>query len=290
MTEKQKVWMPPGAKVGLAVMLHILLVIYGKAGVGKSRGVYQLTHDAEWNQTLYEKEDLYGPEDTYVWMAEDATSTYHHPQPIIERVDTVDSLYKSVCGLIQAGKDGAKLPKIGVVDSLSGILDYQMASYNAHPMLNQKGERDKRAEFGNLGEEVTNLMLLLRDHCPIDVVVNVTTHEPGYNMPPELAIPGKVVPKNLTRLSTSALYMKSEPGKAKPEEIAAMGDTVYQPHRTVGKDEFGKFDGNILNRIYLTQDAGEVFAKGHHNLALREKAILPDVLRKIKGITPKEND
>jgi hypothetical protein len=63
------------------------------------------------------------------------------------------------------------------------------------------------------------------------------------------------------------------------------------PHREVAFNEAGapiieNGAGIVINRYFYTRDAGEVMAKGHPNLAVRERAVLPEILRRIRGVAP----
>lgn len=123
-------------------------------------------------------------------------------------------------------------------------------------------------------------LVRLRDGVPCDVVALVTTFESAFSPIPELALPGKVIPKNLTRLTNVTLYMKAERVTFDPN---APPNVVEAAHRTIGRDEQGRLTGEVVNRFFYTMNTGEIQAKGHHNLALRERAVLPDVLRKLHG-------
>lgn len=282
-------WVPPGTVAAYKGIKSCNVIVYGKSGVGKSHLVYHLIHDAELFPGLPRGVAYGDPREIVVWMAEDSTTTYDDPLPNIRRVKSIDELIMSLEETRDAALAGMKMPRIGVVDSISGICDYQMKAYKAEqPFRGKSGARDKLAEYGDLGEQMIEALLIGRDEIPFDMVWMCTTWEPGGNMPPQLAVPGKVIPTNLTRLSTSAFYMKAFADEVDKEKLANNMGAFMRPHRTIGMNAMGKPDGNVINRYFLTQDAGEVFAKGHHNLALQERAILPLALRKMHGINPAE--
>ena len=116
----------------------------------------------------------------------------------------------------------------------------------------------------------------------------VTSHEGREFAAPEIAVEGKLAPRNLTRLSSVTLYMKAEAKQFKGDDwpddkIEALGAA----HRTIGRRADGSPDGNVVSRVFITQDTGEIMAKGHHSLTLYEPANLPVILRKIHGRDPK---
>lgn len=266
-------WLPPGTQQAVASSKKALINILGRSGVGKSHLVYQLARDRD-----------YGPESVLVLMSEDSTATYDAPVNI-KRVTALGDVEQTVVALIDAGKRGRVLPRIVVWDSLSGTMDYQQRFYAENPMLSKAGQRDKLAEYGDLGQRFTELMIFLRDQIPTDIVVLTTTTEGPLNTLPEICVPGKITPRHLTRLSTCTLYMRSEEKKYDPVQ----GVPPESPHRTIGYDETGAPLGVLVNRYFITQDTGEVMAKGHRTLGLRERAILPDVLRKIHGSNMQDN-
>jgi hypothetical protein len=246
----------------------------GGSGVGKSHTARQLALDSR-----------FGPNELAVIMAEDATATYGSVLPgrNIFPVKTVATAQAVLDQFIKAAKSGKRVPKVLMVDSLSGVVDYQMQEYNRNPMTSEKtGNRDKYAEFGDLGEQIRDFALACRDDAPMDVIWLITTMRPG-GQAPEYCVAGKVIPANLTRWTSFTLYMEAKEERVSPEEILKLGPKAEAPHRTIARDDKGAPTGVIINRYFLTMNNGEVQAKGHRNLGVIEKAYLPDVLCKIKG-------
>ena len=276
------IWYPENAVViGTDTHEDILMNILGVSGVGKSHLVNQLVRDPD-----------YGPDEVFIIMAENAKTTYAAPGLRIEMVRSIWDARKIVESLARASDQGKRLPKAVVLDSLSGMLDYQRQGYEDKPLMTEAGGRDRRAEYGEMGNGTIDLYINARDRVKTDVLFLVTTHEGTFNAAPEIAVEGRMVPKNMTRLSNITLYMKAELiqlsavfGEDWKNEIAAKiaNRSAFAPHRSLGLDEKGESDGTMINRFFITQDTGEVMAKGHHALNLREKAILPDILRKIHG-------
>jgi hypothetical protein len=115
----------------------------------------------------------------------------------------------------------------------------------------------------------------------------MTSYEREGGGAPELAVPGKMIPKNFTRLTSTCLHMRAIMGTFDPMK----GIPAPAPHREVAFNEAGapiieNGAGIVINRYFYTRDAGEVMAKGHPNLAVRERAVLPEILRRIHGVAP----
>lgn len=271
---QQGVWRPNREQFAGPSRQKAFIVIAGTSGCGKSHTARQLALDKR-----------FGSQEVVVAMAEDATATYGDAIPLtnIHRCSTIASAHALLEEYIRASRSGHRMPKVFVVDSVSGLVDYQMQSYKRQPMISEKtGNRDKFAEFGDLGEQIRDFAMLCRDEAPMDVVWLVTTYE-IFGQPPEYAVAGKVIPANLTRWTTSTLYMRAKEDKIDPEVIKAKGTEAEAPHRTIGRDEKGEPTGQIINRFFVCMNTGEIQAKGHRNLGLIERAYLPDVLSKIKG-------
>jgi len=275
------IWYPENSQViGTDTQEYLLMNIIGVSGVGKSHLVNQCVK-------------AFGVEEVYVMMAENAKTTYAAPGLHIDEIRGIWDARQRVEALAKASDLGKRLPKLVFLDSLSGMLDYQRQGYETNPLLTENGGRDKRAEFGEMGNGTIDLYINARDRIKAVVIFLVTTHEGTFNAAPEIAVEGRMVPKNMTRLSNITLYMKAEEIQLStlfgaedwPAEMKRRLEdkTAFAPHRTIGFDDSGKPDGSMINRFFITQDTGQVMAKGHHKLNLREKADLPAVLRKIYG-------
>jgi hypothetical protein len=261
---------PNAARVVTSQLKKIVLGVIGRSGVGKSHLVYQLARDAD-----------YGPDEVLVVMSEDATSTYDSPVHVVH-VESIAHILATVDELARLAAQGKRIPKVLVWDSPSGTGDDEMEAFEVNPNLTKKGERDKLSEYGDFGKAMTAVMRRFHKRCPCDVIVLMTSHEGDVGRAPELAVPGKMTPKNFTRLTSSCLHMCAIKGTFDP----AQGIPPPAPHRTIAFDERGKPIlenglGIIIQRYMYTQDAGEVMAKGHHALAVRERAVLPEILKKI---------
>ena len=256
--------------------------IIGTSGVGKSFLVSQALEDAD-----------YGPDEVAVVMHEDGTESYGPLMKLanLYPVTTPDTAEVVLDRLIEGAKRGYRLPKLLFYDSLTGMTDYFQADKEDNPNQvwnpeKKEWARDKRSEYGDMGRWAQKIYLKLRDQIPMDVIVLITSFEGPLSPIPEIACEGKVIPKNITRWSSATLYMKAVPGKATPEEVAADLASGPKGHRSYGRAADGSLDGTFISRYFTTQNTGEIMAKGHRNLYLTEPAVLPDVLRKIRGGTP----
>lgn len=261
----EEIWVPPGTSQAGTGEQKVFIVVAGHSGVGKSHTVRQLV-------------EAYGKDEVVSFMAEDATATYGLPLPHIIRCKAIASAHAKMSEFVRGAAMKKRVPRIAVVDSLSGIVDYQQQEYNKTTPFRSStsGERDKRAEFGDLGDQVRDFALLCRDEAPMDVVWYVTT----AGNPPEYAVAGKIIPSNLTRWTSCTFYMKSVMREYERAEVERQGAEAQAPHRTIG------FDGDkalVVNRVLVCMNTGEVLAKGHRNLGLIEKANLPEIIKKIKG-------
>lgn len=261
-----------------------LIIVYGRAGSGKSHGGNQLLRDAD-----------FGPKEVLFAMVENALATYNPPDPgatnVVQCMNVRD-IYDLAIDLGKAAKAGKRIPKVVFVDSINGATDKEMERYDTQQtgaltgesLLTPKGDRDTWSEFGDMGKSVIRTLIRLREVVPAFVVVNVTTFQPKGEAP-EIAVDGKMIPKHLTRESNVALHIVAQnvvfdPSKG-PNGLEKM------PHVVLGRGvSTGAFDGTGVARFYRTQDDGEVFCKGHSTLNLVERAYLPDVLRKISGMKP----
>lgn len=270
-----EIYYPAGTQViGVNRFGKALIGIAGESGSGKSHLGRQLLQDPD-----------YGPDEVCFLMAEDSTATYGTDNIHVRPATTFAQAMEVANDLARATAAGRRLPKVVFVDSLSGMADYQRQSYKDKPIMgwsDKKNEyvEDKRAEFGDMGYSGMDLVIRLRDSVAADVVVTMTTSE-MFSAAPELAIEGKLLPKNITRLTSVCLYLKPliadfDPATTKP---------TPRPHRQIvhGMDTNGREFHKVINRYFFTQNAGEVKAKGHFALDYQEPAYLPDILRKIHG-------
>lgn len=283
-TPTPELFLPSGMLPGGPGTVKALINIVGTSGVGKSHLGRQLILDPD-----------YGPDEVLFLMHEDATATYGPEAKHVRKVTTFDSALQVMEELAIASKQGRRLPKVLFYDSLTGATDYFQSDKEENPNLVAErvdgkltGEmvRDKRSEYGDMGRAAQRCYLLLRDRINMDVVVLITSYEDRTSPIPEIACEGRVIPKNITRWSSCTLYMKAVEGKDDPAAVAEFIRTEgLTPNRTYGRGPTGELDGTFISRFFVTQNTGEITAKGHRNLNIKERAILPDVLRKIHGVT-----
>lgn len=275
-SEPEAVWFPPNAATLVPGDETVLMIVTGESGVGKSHLALQLLRDPD-----------YGPDRVGIIMSEKSLASYDTPGARYNKISDLASADDVIAAYKRAFTLGKKLPAVLFYDSLSASCDAQMLKYAADsPFTGASGKRDKLAEYGDLAQEALEKLSNLRNELPCDIVVIVRTRERGGRLAPELALPGKVIPDNLTGWSDVTFYMKAEYKKFSDEErttVEAKLASFRLPHRTFGTDETGKWDSTMIQRFFYTQNTGEVLAKGHHNLMMKERAILPDVLRAIHG-------
>lgn len=266
-------WFPPGTQTLVPGDETVLLIVTGESGVGKSHLGQQLLRDPD-----------YGPERVGFIMSEKSLASYDTAGARYSKINDLSSASAIIDAYKRAFTLGKQLPAALFFDSLTSSCELQMKHYNEEtPFLGASGKRDKLAEYGDIANEALARLSDLRNELPCDIVVIVRTRERGGRVAPELALPGKVIPDNLTGWSDVTLYMKSETKVFTPEEweqVKPQMAKYQEPHRTFGETDKGPC---MIQRFFYTQNTGEVLAKGHHNLRLREKAILPDLLRAIHG-------
>lgn len=267
------IYYPAGTQIiGVNRFGKVLIGIAGESGAGKSHLGNQLLRDPD-----------YGPDEVLFLMAEDSTATYDMDKINVRPVKTFGAAMEVANDLARATAAGKRLPKVIFTDSLSGMADYQRQSYKEKPIMawsDKKNEyvEDKRAQFGDMGYSGMDLVVRLRDDVAADVIVLMTTDESYGTV--EMAIEGKLLPKNITRLTSVMLYLKPMINDVDPSV-----PVTPRPHRQIvsGTDPAGRPFNRVINRYFFTQNAGEVKAKGHHALDYQEPAYLPDILRKIHG-------
>jgi hypothetical protein len=292
-----EIYIPKSATPGIRKRSKTAMNLIGRSGCGKSHcAVNQFVTDPG-----------YGPSEVLIAMAEDSTASYGDDATIaklaIEEVNSFDDVSKLVNDLAKAARAGRRLPKLFVLDDLSILSQKIRRFYDENPLTGSDGvTRDTRSEFRLKGYNLIDALMDIRSVLPIDSVCLIRAHEGPFNAAPEIALEGNIAPKNLTGMSSVTLYMKAESPKL---ELPAFLDAykkgiLFQPHRTVNatKEQIEAaaaevarggqppLDLTIINRFFVTMNTGEIEAKGHHALRLKEKAYLPDVFRKIHGEKP----
>lgn len=266
-------WPRQGVEVlGTTVLRKAHIVIMGPSGVGKSFLLRQL---AIWLQERGRLEDL------LVGMAEDSTATYAEGTHII-RVKSIQAMRGIIQGACDASARGMIVPSVVAEDSISGIGDFEWQGVRQNPPVNKAGVPDMLEAYNRLGYDGIDLLKSNRDLAPCTVVAMVTTTPPEKGFP-EICFPGKLVPSNFTRLSTATFFMKAERDSRDPETIKGIlaGGAKPGPHQSVGIGEDGQPDGMLISRYFYSMSAGEVEAKSHFSLRMKEPAYLPNVLIKM---------
>ena len=285
----QSPYFPPQTKiVGATGGAKVLLHVTGRSGAGKTHLGHQLLHDP----------DL-GPDRILFLMAEDGSATYGEGAHVVQ-VETFFEAQARIKELIHAARSGKVLPPVLFIDSITGLADGQQQMRRREPLTEWSDKRNayvenKQAQFGELGTSFIDTVIDARNKLPMDVMMMSTTWTPkatpkNPNPLPEYAVEGNMIPKHITRLSTCTLFLQPEANEYAWPLVKQLLDsgTLRQPHRFI--DELPDPDKAtdetkvmIVSRFFYTQDTGEVLTKGHRNLKMKERAHLPDVLRKIKG-------
>jgi hypothetical protein len=272
-------FLPASKRVGKDIDPNALIVEYGDSGAGKSHTGSQLLAAPD-----------FGPDEVQFIASEDVTSIYGEGARVVQ-VDRFDTAVEQVRLMLAAKQKGARMPKVTFIDSISGLAHGTQAYYREHPItvFNEKTNeyvRNKFAEFGEVGTGMLDLMLLLAQLPGIKVALCTTFTDPvKAGAVPELAVEGKMIPKFLTQLSTCALFLKEETNVVARQDVeaAAASGTLLAPHRIVPTYKPTDPVVKIIERYFYSQGGGEVKAKGHRNLAVRERADLPAIIRKIMG-------
>jgi len=281
--KEQELWLPSTATRGSEVLDKQLVVVLGPSGSGKSHLLRQLALD----KGMVEAGIL-------AIMSEDSTSTVGAdalPNIWIERRQTPQDVMKLIEDLVRARASGKRLPGVVFWDSISGAADYGRRYYEKNPILSRdeksgQTSRNTFREFGERGYGVIDVLIEGRDNIPgIDFVATATTFEGSFSPIPELSVDGKLIPKNLTRLSSACLYLRSEKLTFDPEtdkeSVEIAGDPP--PHMRFERNAKGALTGVCIKRMFTVENTGEVSAKPHRNLAMREPQDLPNVLRRLHG-------
>ncbi len=274
---EKRFWLPPGTRKVEWTGRAGLLIIEGPSGVGKTWLMNQLAQDPE----IVEEGILYMPSESLGQSLTKETVD----KLLVKEVEGVETVKAVAREMKAAALDGAKVPGYGIWDSVTGSMLKTAAYYRDHPVMTvdkktKEESHDRWAEFAKIGWPTIDALTALRDVPGMLAIAFVTSHEGSkWATLPEVAAPGDIVPKHLTQTSSLCLYMRAEkvsydPGATKVAD---------KPHRTIGYDEKGNPTGEVVDRYFTTINTGEVSAKGHSALALKERAILPDVIRKIRG-------
>lgn len=267
----RKVWVPARTQViGVNRQRKLMIGIIGASGSGKSHLGRQLLLDP-----------AYGPEEVLFLMAEESTATYGMDGIKVRALAGFADASAVIDELVEAARSEERLPKIIFVDSFSSLSARDHLGFEDSPVLSKQGNRDPLAEYGALGKAGLKWLMKARNECPIDIVVTVRSFEGIFAPQPELAVQGKVLPKEFVGNTDVCLHLKSEGSSFDVEQYPNPPEAT---HRRYGRDQGGKLDGTLVNRYFYTQTSGEVQAKGHHALANKEPADLPRVIAKIRGI------
>lgn len=280
-------WFPAGAKPVVASDLHkLIMVVYGASGAGKSHLGHQLINDP-----------AFGPNEVLFAASEEAASIYGSGAMVLPAPD-LKSQQAVADSLVAAAAGGKRLPKVLFVDSISSSAMATIRYHKQNPTESwndklQKMTINRYEPFGEVGSQTIELFHTYVG-LPMIVIALCTTYEnPKKGGQVELAVEGEMIPKFLTPLSTCALYLKQEAKefpKEKIDEFERQG-VLNAPHRMIARGVVAADENAVavINRFFYSQSVGEVLAKGHRNLAVREAAYLPDVLRKILGAAPAQS-
>ena len=123
------IWRPQGAQAGEA-LLKIFLCIAGPSGVGKSHLIAQLCEDED-----------YGPDEVLVLMAVNSVASYGQTPPkAIVNVERFDDMTARSREIAKAHSEGARLPRVVVVDNLTSLGDAQMRYYRLSEPFKTEGK------------------------------------------------------------------------------------------------------------------------------------------------------
>lgn len=262
-----------------------LIVISGDSGVGKTHLLRQCLLDAEWGP---ERVMIHYAENPMMTLGEDSGAKH------FRRHKNVESFVSEIERLVELRRSGQPFPwTLMFLDSLTGLADYQFMEYEDNPdrfkSWNEKRQENVKNEFAkylDFGLKVCRACIRARDELDVDFVITATT----YGRPPVYTVPGNIVPQNLNRWSSSCIYMESQAGTVDDDTAVRVrsGEIKVGPHRNLSYDTDQK-KWIVITRTVTTMNTGEVLAKGHRNLSIREPAYLPSLLRKIHGTPePKE--
>lgn len=279
MSEQTPYFPASARKVGDGAPPDALLAIYGPGGSGKSHLLKQML-----------AAEGYGPDECFFIVSEDVTSIYG-PGARYAVVDDYKGAVEIAKDLLTQARAGRRLPKLIGVDSASGLALGTQAYYREHPVMvyNEKTREyvpNKFEGFAQVGNGFLDLMLLLQKIPGTKVVLCTTFENPTKpGAPPEFAVEGNMIPKFFVQMTTAALYLRKvafEVGREEAEKANEAG-TLLQPHRIVVPWKPEQATVQIIDRFLHSEGGGEVICKGHHALGVKEKANLPEIVRKIVG-------
>lgn len=249
----------------------VSLAVLGDAGVGKSHLLRQLveTHPEYRGRVI-----AYMTENSVATYGEDYVSRgWIHVCPVYGGLlDAKEQLEE----LRKAGEENKKLPLLGFFDSISGGADGQQKYFRQfEPHKTEAGKRHIQAEYGDLGRSIMEIMATCRDELAMDMVLLCTTKRRSK----DVCVEGNLTPDHFTRLTNVCLRLEAEMTRYSPGDVRV----EPAPYRTIGLNEKGEPMGIYVDRFFTCMNTGEIEAKGHRALGLREKAILGNVLAKIHG-------
>lgn len=296
-TRAPMIWVPAKLKQHKP-LVSACIGILAPTGTGKSTLAGQLVTDPEYRGRVIDYYTENPTSSIEVFGPGLVASGAIYPVPVFSAEECLQELR----ALEKARLDGAPMPLAVFFDSVSGAGDRHMLDAWENPQqkryLDKDGNKNTFAVYGNLGMIIKQIQILCRDHLGIDAIILGTTTPRKSGVPPQLCVDGNMVPENFTRLTNYTFYMEPRTKRYPGYKTRAEAEAAVQaaPHRSagfvngdpkLGEDE-KSWTAVVTDRYFTTMATGEVPAKASSMLELEEKAILVDVLRKIKGTYRKE--
>lgn len=288
---KPKVWLPPGAKHGIDIPANSTEILLSEAGLGKTDCIRQLCFDP-WLQDegiliLVSDGNALGT------IGNDALA---RDGVYVQETGTFAEVRKVAMDLEEARLRGERIPGTIAYDGLFGSSHKTRQYFEARPIMVEKRDRtgnptgemvqNTQKEFRDKGYGGVDAIVDLRDRAhPRTLVATATIWASNWNPIPELAVEGNIIPKNLTGLSTAAVYIQKEEltfDPAKDTSVVAVAKEG-RPWLKFDRDIDGNLTGKCVKRFFLTEGGGEVKTKPHRVLNFREDKDLPNVIRRIHG-------